>query len=75
MRIYSLCGPNKKSIVSISVGIVMCRSIWNSKLVVAESWLLPHRDTSRKPWVGSVSREVTQKILAKYLLESQLLII
>ena len=44
-------------------------------MVVADSWLLPHRDISRKPWRGSVSIEVTEKILTKYLLASQLLVI
>ena len=61
VRVYSSCAPNKKSIVSISVGIVERRSIWNSKLVVAESWLLTHQDISRKPGRGSVSIEVTEK--------------
>ena len=61
MHVYYLYGPNKKNIVSIIVGIVVCRSIWNTSLVVAELWVLPHRDTSRKPWRGSVSIEVTEK--------------
>ena len=40
--------------------IVGCR-VGVSAVVVADSWLLPHRDTSRKPWRGSVSIEVTEK--------------
>ena len=30
VRVYYLCGSNRKSIVFISVGIVVCRSIRNS---------------------------------------------
>ena len=76
MRVYSICGPNKENIVYMSVGIVVYRNAGNQRwLISTESWLLPHRDTSRKLWRRSVSIEVTEKIVAKYLLESQLLII
>ena len=68
VHVHYLFVPNEKNIVSISVGIVVCRSIWNSTLLVAESWLLPYRDTSRKPWRGSVSIEDKEKTVAQYLL-------
>ena len=55
--------------------VSLCVEVLEFDVVVAESWLLPHRDTSHKQWRGSVSIEVTEKIVAKYLLESQLLII
>ena len=39
--------------------IVGCR-VGVSAVVVAESWLLPHRDISRKPWRDTVCIEVSE---------------
>ena len=40
VRVYYICGPNKENIVSISVGIVVCRSVG------IQRWLLPSRGYS-----------------------------
>ena len=43
VRVYYLCGPNRKSIVSISVGIVGCRRLG---VYGIQRWLLLNRGYS-----------------------------